>query len=48
MPDSPFADTRNNVARAADLMTQFAREIQEKIDSERSDLRRVYGGEVQE
>lgn len=43
MADSlPFRDPQNNMARAADLMSQLARETEELIAKEREE-RRVYG-----
>lgn len=36
MPDLPFTDTENAVARAAKLMRYFAQELQEEIEKERN------------
>jgi len=46
MEPLPFTDSQTGVARAARMMSEFARETQELIDQERGELRRVYGREA--
>lgn len=47
MEPLPFTDNMTNIARAALLMAELARETEQAIAQERS-AHRVYGREVQE